>query len=101
MYANTYAPQMQWCNHTEMPRKAASHHWLIILIIPMIVTNVGGLPALVPEGKVGLIAEPTPESLADKMEEFCKPGLLLSSPFSMKEKYSWPVMVDAIIGSVT
>ena len=71
--------------------------------IPMIVTNVGGLPALVPEGKVGLIAEPTPESLADKMEEFLQTGPAPFIPHLLdeKNKYSWPVMVDAIIGSVT
>ena len=32
---------------------------------PMIVTNVGGLPAMVPDGKVGLVAEPNPQSIAD------------------------------------
>src|SRR5205814_9137377 len=40
---------------------------------PMIVTNVGGLPALVPEG-VGLIAEPDAASIADKIEEFIQTG---------------------------
>jgi glycosyltransferase involved in cell wall biosynthesis len=69
--------------------------------IPMIVTNVGGLPALVPEGKVGLIAEPTPESLADKMEEFLQTGPAPFIPHLLdeKKKYSWPVMVDAILST--
>ena len=31
---------------------------------PMLVTNVGGLPDLVPEGKVGLVCEPDPKSIA-------------------------------------
>src|SRR6185503_12704574 len=35
--------------------------------IPMIVTNVGGLPSLVPDKKVGLVAEPNPESIAEKI----------------------------------
>lgn len=35
--------------------------------IPMIVTNVGGLPALVPNGKVGLVAEPNAVSIAEKI----------------------------------
>ena len=34
---------------------------------PMLVTNVGGLPDMVPEGKAGLIAEPNAESIADKI----------------------------------
>nr|AIA93452.1 CAZy families GT4 protein [uncultured Alistipes sp.] len=33
---------------------------------PMLVTNVGGLPGLVPDRKVGLIAEPDPQSIAQK-----------------------------------
>jgi glycosyltransferase involved in cell wall biosynthesis len=66
---------------------------------PMIVTNVGGLPALVPDGIVGLIAEPTPASLASKILEFYQTG---SSHFipglvQEKKKYSWKVMTDTII----
>ena len=38
--------------------------------VPMIVTNVGGLPAMVPDDKVGLVAEPTAESLGEKITEY-------------------------------
>ena len=66
--------------------------------IPMIVTNVGGLPSLVPDKKVGLIAEPNPESLAKKVKEYFDLGeeFFLSHLREEKKKYSWEVMVKTI-----
>ena len=37
---------------------------------PMIVTNVGGLPSLVPHEKAGLVAEPNAEAIAAAIERF-------------------------------
>ncbi|MEJ7589246.1 MAG: glycosyltransferase [Ferruginibacter sp.] len=67
--------------------------------IPMIVTNVGGLPDLVPEGKVGLIAEPTATSIADKIKEFYQKGEAHFIPHLLEEKkkYSWDKMATAVI----
>ena len=67
--------------------------------IPMIVTNVGGLPALVPDGKVGLIAEPTAESIAGKITEYFQKGENFFCPAlrEEKKKYSWDLMVSEII----
>jgi glycosyltransferase involved in cell wall biosynthesis len=67
--------------------------------IPMIVTNVGGLPALVPDNKVGLIAEPTAESIAEKINQFFKTGEQHYLPYLVEEKkkYSWSKMVEAIV----
>ena len=42
--------------------------------VPMIVTNVGGLPAMVPDGKVGLVADPTAASIAAKIAEYFQKG---------------------------
>ncbi len=66
---------------------------------PMIVTNVGGLPSLVPHEKVGLITEPNPESLAVSILEYFKVGEAHFLPFikQEKQKYTWNNMVDAII----
>jgi glycosyltransferase involved in cell wall biosynthesis len=65
---------------------------------PMLVTNVGGLPALVPDRKVGLVAEPDPQSIAAAIlelytlgEEYFIPGLT-----EEKKKYSWTVLVNVI-----
>ena len=70
--------------------------------VPMIVTNVGGLPALVPNGKAGLIAEPNAESIAEKIIEYFSTGETFFTPFlrEEKKKYSWDVMTDAILGGV-
>ncbi len=67
--------------------------------IPMIVTNVGGLPALVPDGKVGLIAEPNAKSIAAKITEYFKKGepFFLPGLKEEKKKYTWDLMVDEII----
>ena len=66
---------------------------------PMIVTNVGGLQALVPDGKVGLIAEPTPHSLATKIEEFYEKGeaYFLPNLVEEKKKYTWKNLANAIL----
>ena len=65
---------------------------------PMIVTNVGGLPSLVPDKKVGLVAEPSAESIAEKIKEFFEIGeeFFLSHLREEKKKYSWSNMVKAI-----
>jgi glycosyltransferase involved in cell wall biosynthesis len=66
---------------------------------PMIVTNVGGLPALVPHMKVGLIAEPNSESLADAIELYFSAGEYTFIPgiIEEKKKYSWDVMTREIL----
>ncbi|MDP9229195.1 MAG: glycosyltransferase [Bacteroidota bacterium] len=65
---------------------------------PMIVTNVGGLPSLVPHEKVGLVAEPEPIALADAILRFYQLGEDYFIPHlrSEKQKYSWTNMVNAI-----
>jgi len=65
---------------------------------PMLVTNVGGLPSLVPDGKVGLIAEPNAESIAEKVLELYKTGETHFLPYlrEEKKKYSWNVLVNTI-----
>ncbi len=66
---------------------------------PMIVTNVGGLPALVPHGKSGLVCEPDPGSIAHAIKEFYELGEDHFIPHlrSEKVKYSWKNIVEAIV----
>jgi glycosyltransferase involved in cell wall biosynthesis len=68
--------------------------------VPMIVTNVGGLPSMVPDKKVGLIAEPCSQSIAEKIKEYFELGenYFLANLREEKKKYSWKNMVKAIIG---
>ena len=65
---------------------------------PMIVTNVGGLPSLVPDDKVGLIAEPMADSIATKIQEYFQKGAAHFVPnlIEEKKKYSWSKMVQTI-----
>ena len=65
---------------------------------PMLVTNVGGLPDLVPDGKVGLVAEPTPESIASNILQLYALGENHFLPHlrEEKKKYSWQNLTDAV-----
>jgi glycosyltransferase involved in cell wall biosynthesis len=67
--------------------------------IPMIVTNVGGLPSMVPDKKVGLVAEPNAESVAEKIREYFEAGenYFLPKLREEKKKYSWKKMVEAVL----
>jgi glycosyltransferase involved in cell wall biosynthesis len=65
---------------------------------PMLVTNVGGLPALVPDGKVGLVAAPNAADIADKILALYNLGEAHFLPHlrEEKKKYSWNILVNAI-----
>jgi len=65
---------------------------------PMIVTNVGGLPALVPHEKAGLVTESNPKAIADSIVRFYQLGEDYFIPHLRieKEKYSWENMVNSI-----
>jgi len=65
---------------------------------PMVVTNVGGLPSLVPHQKVGLVAEPDPKAIADAIIGFYDLGEDFFIPHlrTEKQKYSWSNLTDAI-----
>ncbi len=67
---------------------------------PMIVTNVGGLPSLVPDHKVGLIASPDATDIAAKILEFFQLGenYFLPHLIEEKKKYSWAIMTETILG---
>jgi glycosyltransferase involved in cell wall biosynthesis len=65
---------------------------------PMIVTNVGGLPSLVPHNKVGLVAEPNAAAIADSIRRYYELGEAHFLPHiqSEKQKYAWHNMANAI-----
>jgi glycosyltransferase involved in cell wall biosynthesis len=66
--------------------------------IPMVVTNVGGLPAMVRDRETGLIAEPRSSSITDHILEAYALGVghFLPGIKEAKKKYSWKKMVDTI-----
>jgi glycosyltransferase involved in cell wall biosynthesis len=69
--------------------------------VPMIVTNVGGLPKLVPD-TIGLIAEPNAQSIAEKIETFFEQNnsIYISNIQEEKKKYTWSKLIETIINIV-
>ncbi len=66
---------------------------------PMVVTNVGGLPSLVPNEKAGLVVEAEPNAIANGILKFYQLGEDYFIPHlrSEKQKYSWLNLVNAVI----
>ena len=66
---------------------------------PMIVSNVGGLAALVPHEQVGLVAEPEPAAMAAAMLRYFALGDSYFIPALRQEKtkYSWSRLLNNII----
>jgi D-inositol-3-phosphate glycosyltransferase len=67
---------------------------------PMIVTNVGGLPELVPNQKTGLVVEPNAKAIADAIVEFYKERLensFIQNIQTERQKFSWTRMAEAIL----
>lgn len=66
---------------------------------PMIVTNVGGLPAMLANETAGLVAEPNAAAIAEKILDYYAAGeqSFLPGLLEEKKKYSWHKMVAAIL----
>ncbi|MDR0793527.1 MAG: glycosyltransferase family 4 protein, partial [Chitinophagaceae bacterium] len=66
---------------------------------PMLVTNVGGLPDMVPDGKVGVVAAPDETHVAQGIRQLYALGENHFVPFLQQEKkkYSWQALTDTII----
>lgn len=67
--------------------------------IPIIVTNVGGLAALVPHKKAGLVCEPNSYDIAKALIEYFTLGKQHFLPHLRveKEKYSWNSFINGIL----
>ncbi|MES1226447.1 MAG: glycosyltransferase, partial [Bacteroidota bacterium] len=65
---------------------------------PMVVTNVGGLPSLVPDQKAGIVVEPDAASIAEGILKFYQLGENYFIPHlrNEKQKYSWANLVNAV-----
>jgi glycosyltransferase involved in cell wall biosynthesis len=66
---------------------------------PMIVTNVGSLPDLVPDGRAGLVCLPEPNAIADAILQFYELGEDYFIPHLRleKQKYSWDKLTGSIL----
>ncbi|MBL7899609.1 MAG: glycosyltransferase [Crocinitomicaceae bacterium] len=59
---------------------------------PILVTNVGGLPEMVPHEKVGYVVEPDPSEIANALQDFFannKENFFRENLKTEKQKYSW------------
>lgn len=59
---------------------------------PMLVTNVGGLPEMVPHGKVGYVTEVTSESVAENLDRFFREEKAAEFQLNIqkeKQRFSW------------
>lgn len=66
---------------------------------PMLVTRVGGLPEIVPDGKVGFVVEPDARQIADALVRYYNEGWqerLAEGVREEKKKYLWTNMTEAI-----
>lgn len=66
---------------------------------PMLVTNVGGLPEIVPDGKVGFVVEPEAQQIADAIVRYFSEGWqerMTEGVREEKQKYLWSNMTDTI-----
>ena len=66
---------------------------------PMLVTNVGGLPEIVPDGKVGFVVEPDASQIADAIVRFYTENWasrLAQGVSEEKKKYLWNNMTETI-----
>lgn len=67
---------------------------------PMIVTNVGGLAEMCPDGKVGYVVSPEPKAIADGILRYLDDtdsAAMTASIQKEKARYDWAIMADRII----
>ncbi|MFI3318600.1 MAG: glycosyltransferase family 4 protein [Rikenellaceae bacterium] len=67
--------------------------------LPMVVTNVGGLPEIVPDGRVGLVCEPTGDGVAEAMTKIWEDQLIATFTENFiveRRRFSWAAMCDKI-----
>ncbi|MDE7344030.1 MAG: glycosyltransferase, partial [Alistipes sp.] len=66
---------------------------------PMIVTDVGGLAEIVPDGRVGYVCPPSAEGVADAVRRIYEPGVLerfRENCIEERRRFSWEEMCSRI-----
>jgi glycosyltransferase involved in cell wall biosynthesis len=67
---------------------------------PMLVTNVGGLSEIIPDGKIGYVVEPDSQSIANALVDFYKNDRMAEFETNIleeKKKFSWKNMVSTFL----
>ena len=71
---------------------------------PMLVTNVGGLAEIVPDGKVGYVVAVDAKEIAGRIVDFYKSGReeeFQKNVSKEKERFTWKSFVNKILNAVT
>ncbi|MCC8089144.1 MAG: glycosyltransferase [Rikenellaceae bacterium] len=75
--------------------------------LPMVVTDVGGLAELIPDGKVGYVTKPDPRYIAEYIEKYFslnKEEEFRKNIESEKKRFSWENMtgkIESLYGKIT
>ena len=67
---------------------------------PMLVTNVGGLSEIIPDGKIGYVVEPNSQKIADALVDFYMNNRMIEFETNIvdeKKKFSWENMVNTFL----
>ena len=67
---------------------------------PMLVTNVGGLAEIIPDGKIGYVVEPDSQKIADALVDFYKNDRMSEFEANMvdeKKKFAWSNMAEIFV----
>ena len=92
------------CDIVAQPYKSATQSGVTQVAFhfekPMLVTRVGGLPEIVPDGKIGYVVDVDAQSIADALLKFYKENReeqFTAAVREEKQKYSWDRMTAAIV----
>ncbi len=97
------------CDIVAQPYKSATQSGVTQIAFhfekPMLVTNVGGLPEIVPDGKIGYVVEPNAQEIANAIVKFYqeeKEEAFTEGVRTEKQKYNWDKMTAAVlkVGSI-
>ncbi|MCQ2283042.1 MAG: glycosyltransferase [Bacteroidales bacterium] len=92
------------CDIVAQPYKTATQSGVTQVAFhfekPMLVTNVGGLPEIVPDGKIGYVVNPDSQSIADALVAYYaedNEARFTEGVRIEKKKYAWDRMTQAVI----
>ena len=94
------------CDIVAQPYKTATQSGVTQVAFhferPMLVTNVGGLPEIVPDGKIGYVVNPDAQDIADALVRYYKENKEEEFTAGVREeklKYGWDRMTAAVLNS--
>lgn len=86
-----------------LPYKSATQSGVVPIAYhfdrPVVVSNVGGLPEIVEQGKSGFICEPNPEEIADGIKQYFNQSSndFRSFVAEYKHRFSWSKYADTLL----